>query len=249
MISAVILAKNEEEHIEKALNSVMFCDEMIVIDDESVDKTAQKAIQKGAKVVKKALVDFSDQRNYALNLAKHDWVLFIDADEIVSPDLALEIVNASETNVCDAYWVKREDILFGKKIKHGELLDKKFIRLARKNKGKWYGKVHESWDVRGKVGELYHPIIHTPHETLSEFISEVNFYTTLRAHELCEQKVSTNWFLILFFTKAKFFQTYILKLGFLDGMPGLILSIMMSLHTFLVRSKLWQLSKNQKSHE
>lgn len=243
MITVVILAKNEEEHIGDAIDSVLFCDEVLVIDDESQDKTPEISKKKGARVVGRKLDrNFSDQRNYALGLSKNEWVLFLDADEIVSNDLKEEILKVVSDNTRDGFYIPRQDILFGKSLKYGELAGKKFLRLGKKNAGKWIGAVHEVWEVQGKTGTLKSPIKHIPHETLSEFITEVNFYSTLRAEELHRQGNTVSALSILLYTKGKFFYVYILKLGFLDGIPGIIVSIMMTFHSFLTRSKLYLLT-------
>lgn len=244
MITAVVLTKNEEKHILDCLKSLSFCDEVLVIDDDSTDSTKKLAKEAGAVVIEHPLQEnFSAQRNFALEKAKNDWVLFIDADEVVSKKLAEEIVSQTESETHAGYFIYREDTLFKKVLKHGELGNKKFVRLGKKGTGKWVGKVHETWNMESSIGTLKNPIMHTPHETLFEFISEINFYTTLRAKELHEQKVTSHWYSILLYTKGKFFQTYFLKLGFLDGVPGLIMSLMMTLHSFLVRSKLYLLQK------
>lgn len=244
MITVIILSKNEEENIVDCLESVSFCDEVIVIDDNSIDRTSEIAKKRGAKVITRKLDhNFSEQRNFALSQASHEWVLFIDADERVSAALAKEIKNAVMNESIDGYFLKRVDRLFGKVLFHGELLNKKFIRLARKNSGIWKGMVHETWDIKGEITTLQNPILHLPHQTISEFLSEINYYTTLRAHELHKKGVRTSWYAVIFYTKIKFIQTYFVKLGFLDGFPGFVLSMIMSLHSFLVRGKLYLLQK------
>lgn len=247
MITAIILTKNEEKNIVDCLESVSFCDEVIVIDDESTDRTLEVAKNNGAKVFTNKLKDdFSQQRNFALSQVSHEWVLFIDADERVSQPLVQEIKKAIRNESIDGYRIPRMDKLFGKVIRHGELLNKKFVRLARKNSGKWEGSVHEEWKVGGKVVTLENPILHLPHQTISEFLQEINYYTTLRARDLHRKGVTTSWYGIIFYTKAKFIQTYFLKRGFLDGLPGFVLSMIMSMHSFLVRGKLYLLQNNKK---
>lgn len=246
MITVIILAKNEEGNIVDCLESVSFADEVIVIDDESTDRTFEVSRQNGAKVLKRKLDhDFSKQRNFALSQATHEWVLFLDADERVDKDLVEEIKQAVLNESIDGYFLRRVDKLFGKILTYGELLNKKFVRLARKNSGKWTGTVHEEWSVGGKLSTLKNPILHVPHQTIAEFIREINYYTTLRAKELYSNGVRVSWYGIIFYTKAKFIQTYVLRLGFLEGMPGLILSLIMSLHSFLVRGKLYLLQNKK----
>lgn len=244
MITAIIITKNEENNIERCLRSLSFCDEIIVIDDLSTDKTKDIAQQHGVKFISHPLNnDFAAQRNFGLNLAKSKWVLFIDADEVVSSKLAQSIRAAVQNEDVEGFYIHRHDEMFGKSLKYGELKDKKFLRLAQKNAGTWMGLVHEAWKIEGKTKTLHETLMHYPHQTLYEFIQEINFYTTLRAYELYTQGSRSSMLQIIFYTKAKFIHTYFIKGGFLDGMPGLIYSLCMSLHSFLTRSKLYLLEK------
>lgn len=242
-VTAIILAKNEETNIEDCIKSVTWCDEILVIDDNSTDKTSAKAKKLGAKVILHALEnDFSKQRNFAIGEATKDWILFVDADERVPKELEAEIKKVLEnTTDITGYYIKRHDYMWGKFLKYGETGDLYLLRLAKKNKGKWIGQVHESWASLGKVRELRFPLLHFPHATIGEFLFEINFYSTLRAQELKTQMIQAHWFDIILYPKVKFIQNYFLRLGFLDGTQGLILALMMSMHSFLVRGKLWLL--------
>jgi len=242
MVSVIILTKNEEKNIGACLDSVSWCDEKIVIDDHSNDKTVEIAREKGARVYPRLLEnDFADQRNFGIEKAKGDWVLFVDADERVSSALWYEIMQHTSDSFDDfaGYYIKREDTMWGMVLKHGETGNIRLLRLAKKDSGKWKGKVHEEWDIRGKTALLKNHLDHYPHQTVTEFLQEINFYTDLRAEELFRKKVKSNWFTILVYTKAKFVSNYVLKGGFLDGLPGLVFALIMSFHSFLVRSKLW----------
>jgi len=244
MITVVVLVKNEEKNIVDCLESLSFCDEILVIDDFSSDRTVEIAKEMNGLVSSHKLDnDFSKQRNYALSLAKNDWILFIDADERVSEILKKEIVYKVSENKYDGFLIKREDSMWRKKIKHGEVGDTWLLRLGKKNAGKWEGSVHEKWVISDKVGKLTNHIEHYPHQSIEEFVKEVNYYTDLRAKELYSLGVKVKWYSILLYPKAKFLLNYFLKLGFMDGLPGFILAIMMSFHSFLVRGKLWVLNQ------
>jgi glycosyltransferase involved in cell wall biosynthesis len=248
MISAIILTKNEERNIKECLEGLSWCDEKIVIDDASEDRTREIAQKLGAIVYNRRLVDFSDQRNYGLEKAKGDWILFVDADERISQALWYEImqyINEPIENF-SGFFLKRVDLMWGQELKHGEAGTLKLLRLAKKGSGKWVGTVHEKWNISGKIETLDNPLYHYPHETVGQFLSDLNQYTDLRAKELYEQGVRTNWFFILLYPKAKFFLNYVLRLGLLDGLPGLVTALMMSFHSFLVRGKLWLLWENKK---
>lgn len=248
MISAIILTKNEEKNIKDCLDSLSWCDESIIIDDESEDRTRIIAEKLGAKVYSRRLINFSDQRNYGLEKAKGDWILFIDADERISQALWYEIMQYINDPIenFSGFFLKRIDVMWGKELKHGESGTLKLLRLAKKGSGKWTGTVHEKWNISGKTETLSNPLYHYPHQTVEDFLKEINKYTDLRAKELHEQNIKTNWLLILLYPKAKFFLNYFLRLGFLDGLPGLVTTIMMSFHSFLVRGKLWILWEKKK---
>lgn len=245
MVTAIVLTKNEEKNIVDCLESLSFCDEILVIDDYSSDRTAEIAKKMGATVFVHPLDNnFSKQRNYGLNKAKNTWVLSIDADERVSKNLSDEIIKRVRENKADGFLIKREDTIWGKKIMYGELGSIWLLRLAKKESGSWKGIIHEKWIINGKVNKLKSILDHYPHQTLSEFLKEINYYTDLRAKELKEEGVVVNWYSIILYPKGKFLLNYILKLGFLDGLEGLVFAIVMSFHSFLVRSKLWLLNQD-----
>jgi glycosyltransferase involved in cell wall biosynthesis len=250
MISVIILTKNEEKNILDCLETVSWADEIIILDDNSGDRTAEIAESqkiKNLKVLRRTLdSDFSKQRNYALSHAANEWVLFIDADERVSPELRREIndfiIEEKDKPLINGMFIRRRDVLWGRLLKHGEVGNIKLLRLARKSAGIWHGKVHEQWLVDGQTETFENYLIHYPHQTISEFLAEINFYTTIKAKELLESGQKTSILKIILYPKAKFIQNYILRLGFLDGIEGLVLVILMSLHSFLVRAKLWTYS-------
>ncbi|HUS60105.1 MAG TPA: glycosyltransferase family 2 protein [Nevskiaceae bacterium] len=240
MISAVVLAKNEEKNIRNCLKSLQWCDEIVVIDDYSEDKTLTIARRFGAKVYQRHLAgDFATQRNFGLKQAKREWVLFIDADERVSAVLAREIRQVAQGNFLAGFYLKRQDWLWGKALKHGETVKVKLLRLGKKGAGEWQRKVHETWEIKDKTGQLKNPIIHYPHQTISEFLSHLNFHSSLHAEALKKEGIKPSFFRVLINPFGKFIQNYFFQLGFLDGMPGLISALMMSFHSFLARAKLY----------
>ncbi|MBI5122682.1 glycosyltransferase family 2 protein [Candidatus Roizmanbacteria bacterium] len=244
MITAVVLTKNEEKNIKKCLDSLSWCDEIIIVDDCSEDKTADIAKELGAKVYSHKLNnDFSEQRNLGLSAAQGDWVLFVDADEEVSQALWFEImaITNDPKNLYAGFYIKRKDFLWDKELKYGELGNLKLLRLAKKDAGKWTGKVHEIWKIKGNTLLLQNALLHYPHQTVKEFLQEINYYSSLRAMELHKKKIKVSWWSIIFYPKAKFIVNYFFKGGFQDGLPGLVFAIMMSFHSFLVRGKLWLL--------
>lgn len=250
-LSAVVLTKNEEKNIERCLKSLDFCDEIIVIDDYSTDNTKNQ-ISKiknqndklNIKIIEKHLNnDFAAQRNFGLNKASNEWILFIDADEEISGNLKLEIENLKFN--FDAYYLKRRDYFWNQELKYGEVKkvrEQGIVRLVKKNSGTWMGTVHEVFHTANKVGQINSFLNHYPHPTLKEFINDINNYSSIRAEELFNRGTKTNILEIIFFPMLKFIYNYFLNLGFLDGSAGFTYAFMMSFHSFLVRAKLYQLT-------
>lgn len=242
MLTGVVLTKNEEARIGECLDSLSFCDELIVIDDYSQDKTVAIAEKKKAKVFQRHLRDdFSSQRNFALTKAKKGWVFFVDADEKVSVRLQKEIQKVIQSVTFSGYYLKRQDIFLGKPLHFGETAKVNFLRLGQRDAGFWQGDVHEVWQINGSKGKIFNPLVHFSHPNLTGFLEKINFYSTLRAQSLFEERKTSGLRDIILYPVAKFIQDYFFFLGFLDGMPGLIMALMMSWHSFLSRGKLYLL--------
>ena len=259
-LSTVILTKNEEKNIERCLKSLDFCDEIIIVDDYSSDKTLEKIKTLKSEIGNKSKIevyqrnlngDFAAQRNFGMEKASGEWVLFVDADEEVNENLKLEIRNLKLEKKIAAYYIKRRDWFWGREVRFGEvgqIRQRGLIRLIRKGLGKWEGKAHEELKVKNqklKVGRLKNYLNHYPHPTIKEFLKEINFYSSLRADELFQQGKRTNIFEIVLFPLGKFFLNYFLRLGFLDGAVGFVYAFMMSFHSFLVRGKLYMLNNRR----
>lgn len=244
VVSAVVLTKNEEKNIQRCLDSLKWCDEIIVLDDNSTDKTSEITKRYNVKFFTRSLdSDFSSQRNFGLEHSSGDWVFFVDADEEVSLSLQNEILALlhDQFTFVNGCLVKRIDHIFGTELRHGEQGSIRLLRLAKKDSGLWKGKVHEQWSIKGKKTILQNPLHHYPHASIGEFLREINYYTTLRAKELYEMRKTTNLFQILLFPFGKLVANYAVKHGFLDRTAGIVVALLMSLHSFLTRAKLWVL--------
>lgn len=242
MISAVILTHNSAKTLENTLRSVAWCDETVIIDDMSDDETIQIARRHGARFFQRPLRDdFSAQRNFGIASCAGDWIFFVDADEIITPELAKEISTAVSDPMTDGYYLKRQDTMWGKLLSHGETSSVRLMRLARKGSGKWERPVHEIWDVHGYTKTLTHPMLHAPHPDVRQFLADIDTYSTTNAFYLYRKNVRVSGIHILAYPAAKFFVNYILRHGWKDGTPGMIVALMMSFHSFLTRSKLWLL--------
>jgi len=258
MLSAVVLTKNEERTIERCFNSLNFVDEIVIIDDYSTDNTLNKILkikkQNGKlkfKIFQRSLnSDFAAQRNFGMEKASGEWILFLDADEEVSSDLKEEIKEVIryatlERDDLVGFYIKRRDFFWGREVRFGEVLKvrrKGILRLIKKGFGKWEGKVHEKFKIKNrklKIVKLKNFINHYPHPTIKDFLNEINIYSSLRADELFYQGKKTNTLEIIFYPLFKFILNYFVYLGFLDGVSGFVYAFMMSFHSFLVRGKLY----------
>jgi glycosyltransferase involved in cell wall biosynthesis len=245
MLSVIILTHNNQVGLKKALQSVGFSDEIIIIDDFSTDKTLEiikKLNNSKIKIFKRKLGnDFAAQRNFGLQKARSKWVLFLDGDEYLSQDIQTEIAkfikSANNQNIQGVY-IRRQDRFFGKKLKYGETGNVKLLRLAQKNMGKWVGKVHETWQISGQIKKLNNPIIHERNFTIKQFLQRLNWYSSLQAEEFYKNRRKEPLLAIVILPICKFLQNYILKLGFWDGFEGFLMAVFMSWHSLLVRIKL-----------
>jgi len=241
-ITAVILTKNEENNIKDCIDLLSFCEEVILIDDYSTDDTENIAKEKGALVFKRKLDgDFSKQRNFGLKKASYNWVLFVDADERVTSRLKKEILKETgkKKGKYTGFYIKRKDIVFGKELSHGENSSLYFLRLGRKNAGKWKRIVHEEWEINKDTKKLKNILVHYPHTSMKSFVNKINHYSSLHAKAKIKEKSRSSLIKIVVFPLLKFFNNYILRLGFLDGTAGFIVALMMSFHSYLAWSKLW----------
>ncbi|MFN4212850.1 MAG: glycosyltransferase family 2 protein, partial [Microgenomates group bacterium] len=212
MISAVVLIKNEERNIERCLQSLTFCDEIIVIDDYSTDTTVKKIRNWQFEIGNKIKIqvyqkhlnnNFAAQRNFGIEKARGEWILFLDGDEEISEELKKEIKKIFDIRYSilgenvGAFYIKRRDFWWGRELRYGEIMkvrNKGLIRLVRKGSGRWVGKVHEKFEIGNsklKTRSFKNYINHYPHQTVKEFLKEINFYSTLRAKELFNQGKKT----------------------------------------------------------
>ncbi len=247
MLTVLVLAKNEQENITRCLEGLKFCDQIVIVDDGSTDDTIKIAKKNGAVVLEHELSgDFAAMRNWALEQIKSNWVLFIDADEVVTKELANEIRQAITKVECKGFLIRRLDYMWGKELKHGDVGNVSLLRLARRGAGKWSGKVHEVWKVEGKICRLKNSLLHYPHPDVVFFLKEINKYSSIRAKALCDSGIRSNVLQIIFYPIFKFLWLWIGKLGFMDGTSGFIHAMTMAFYSFLVRGKLWLLYKSIK---
>lgn len=194
------------------------------------------------------ITDFAGARNSELKKAKTEWVLFVDTDEKVTPELKQEILSVihdPSSSLYSAYRIRRLDTFLGRELRHGETGHAYFVRLSRRDWGVWQRPVHEVWMGSGNIGTLQNPLLHHPHATLSDFLAKINKYSSIEAEYRYKSGLKSSLFKIWFYPLAKFVWNYLFRLGFLDGVPGAIMAIMMSFHSYLTWTKLFLLQKKQ----
>ncbi|TMM28792.1 glycosyltransferase family 2 protein [Polaribacter aestuariivivens] len=248
-ISAIIPTLNEEIHIADAIKSVSFADEVIVIDSFSTDKTVEIAEKMNVKIIKRKFDDFSSQKNFAISQAKHPWIYILDADERVTKPVKAEILESVKNpNGFVGFYVRRTFYFAGKKINYCGWQRDKVVRLFLKEQCKYVGVVHETITTNGQLGFLKNKIDHFGYRNYNHFISKINYYSSLKAKELHAKGKKVNAFHLLVKPAARFFIHYIIRLGFLDGLAGLILAKILAYSVFTRYIKLWLLNKGIKEH-
>jgi glycosyltransferase involved in cell wall biosynthesis len=238
-ISATIIACNEERRIARAIESLRCCDEIVVVDSGSTDRTIEISRQLGATVIESPWPGYAKQKNLAAARASNDWILSLDADEVVSEALEAEILQLRKSEPSfDAYTMPRMAQYLGRWILHSGWYPDRKVRLYDRRKATWVGDfVHESVRVDGTLGHLKSNILHYACESVSEHVRTVDQYTTLAAQELAARHLKVTWHNLLLEPVWTFLRTYIFQAGFLDGLEGLMIAYMAATYTFLKYAK------------
>ena len=238
-ITATIITCDEERNIARAIESLRCCDEVLIVDSGSVDRTVELAQNLGARVIEANWRGFAGQKNWAAEQATHDWVLSLDADEALSEALEGEIWNLRKNGPqYDAYTMPRLAQYLGRWILHSGWYPDRKIRLYDRRKAKWVGDfVHESVESTGRVGHLESSILHFTCESLSEHLKTMDRYTTLAAQELAARRTPIGARRLVTDPVWAFLKTYLVQRGFLDGFEGLTIAYMAALYTFLKYAK------------
>jgi glycosyltransferase involved in cell wall biosynthesis len=238
-ITATIITLNEERKIARSIESLRCCDEIVVVDSGSNDRTVELASNLGARVVESPWHGYATQKNYAADQATNDWILSLDADEALSESLEGEIWTLKKRGPsCDAYTVPRLAQYMGRWILHSGWYPDRKVRLYHRAKAKWMGDfVHESVQVHGRVGHLDANLLHYTCDSLSEHLKTMDRYTTLAAEELVFRKQTIYTRNMILDPAWTFLKTYFFQRGFQDGLEGLTIAYMAALYTFLKYAK------------
>lgn len=244
-ISVVIIARNEEGMIANALSSVPFADEVIVVDSGSTDNTVEIAKREGAKVIETKGGSFADWRNKGFREATGDWILYLDADERVTPKLATEIEETIRFTSSTSFALNRNNIHFGKWMLHGGWEKDKVVRLFhRASLQRWEGEVHEHALVGGAQGQIKEPLVHLTHRNIADGLRKSVTWTDTEARLLLDAHApKVTPMTLMRKTIMEFLRRLVFKKGYKDGMEGWIESMQQAMNRFFVYERLWELQQ------
>jgi len=239
-LSAILITKDEAANIGDCLDALRFCDERIVVDCGSTDATALIARERGARVDHRDWQGFGAQKNYALSLARGEWVLAIDADERVSERLAAAIAAAIEDGRVDGYELPRRSSFCGRPMRHGGWYPDYVLRLFRRGRARFSDDaVHERVICEGAVARLAEPLIHAPVRRLEDALSRIDRYSTAGAQALVASGRRISFITAILRGLLAFLRIYVLRAGFLDGAEGFLLAVANAEGTYYRYMKAW----------
>lgn len=249
LLSVVVISKNEERNIRRCLESVAFADEIILIDSQSVDNTRNIAEEFGAKIYSPEWNGFGPAKQEGVRRASHNWILSIDADEVVSPELKDEIIKIlGAESKFSGYYVPRCTNFIGRWIRHSGWYPDYVLRLFDKTKGNFNDAyVHEKVVVSGETDRLKNDLLHYSYPTMEDYFDKFNYYTTVGAEELYKKGKKASWGKILIKPLAQFIKQFILKAGFLDGVEGFLISFLSAVAVMVKYTKLRALNNTMKA--
>jgi glycosyltransferase involved in cell wall biosynthesis len=246
-LSAVLITRNATAVLEPCLDSLAFADEVVIVDSSSTDNTVELAKRKGARVVHKEWLGFGRQKQFAVEQASHDWVLCLDADERVSPELAQSIESALAAPVSPVYRMARRNRFLGRWLSHGEGYPDWSPRLFNRLKARWSDDlVHEKVLFAVTPGTLEGDLMHDSSDDLSTYLERQNRYTTLAARQAFEEGRSASLARLFLSPVVRFFKFYVMRLGFLDGVPGLLHISIGCINSYMKYMKLIELRQSEK---
>lgn len=248
-LSVVLITRNEERKLRRCLDPVSWADEIVVVDSYSTDDTVKIAEDYTGRVFRRAWSGFADQRNFGMEQAGGDWILFLDADEYVTGGLEERIRKLlQDGGEHDAYKIHRLEHFLGFPIRHGTLNPSYQPRLLRRGKGYWTGGAHAHIEVngRGELGLIHEDLYHDSHNSISDFIARVDQYTTEDAEERIQAGQRVGRLRLVFSPIGMAWKCYVVKKGYRDGFPGLLFSLCMGIYSFLRLVKVWQLGSRTK---
>ena len=245
-VSACIITRDEEDRLPDCLASLGWCDEMVVVDSHSTDRTRAIAESAGARVIERDWPGHVAQKEFAVRAATHDWVFCIDADERVSEELAAEIEarRAAGFEGAAGYSLPRLSSYLGRPIRHGSWYPDRKLRLFDRRCGGWSGRdPHDRVVVQGRVEELRSDLLHQPYRSFDDHLRTIDRYADIMAEELRRDGRRARLLDIVLRPPLRFLSFYVLRGGFLDGWRGLLLAYLAAHYVRLRYVKLWLLER------
>lgn len=240
-ISVILITKDAAAHVERALRSVAWADERIVVDSGSTDDTVALARPLATRVETRPWPGYGAQKNHAASLASHDWVLSLDADEAVTDTLRAQIADLRSIPDRAAFRMPRVTWYLGRWIRSTDWYPDRAVRLYDRRRAHWDDRpVHEALIVEGPVGELTGELEHRPYRDVTEHLSRMNQYTTLAAAQMHAAGRQARAWHLLVHPLAAFLRNYVARGGFRDGVPGLIVSMLGGVYVLQKYVKLWE---------
>ncbi|MBN1504898.1 MAG: glycosyltransferase family 2 protein [Candidatus Eisenbacteria bacterium] len=243
-LTVIVPAFNEERNIRECLESVTWADEVIVVDSFSTDATPEICRSFGVKLVQHEYLNSAAQKNWILPQTRHRWVLIVDADERVTPALRQEIAGLLGRGPdCGGYWVRRRNRFMGKEIRFCGWQRDKVLRFFDRDRGRYEEKhVHAEVQLEGKAGVLRSALSHDSYRDFSSYLRKLDRYTDWGAQDLVKKGRRASVFDLVFRPPARFFRMYVLQLGVLDGVRGLMVCTLGATSVFMKYAKLWRQS-------
>ena len=247
-VTALIPTHNEEQNIEECLRSVEWCEEILVIDSYSTDATVEIARRHGARVLAHEYVNSAAQKNWAIPQASHPWVLLVDADERVTPGLREELRRLIDRGPeADAYTIRRVNYFLGRQVRHGGWESDRVIRFFRRDSTRYQNRqVHAEVESPGPAPELGSPLLHYSFRSFSQYWPKIQRYSDWGASQAFSEGRRAGFATILLRPAGRFFKMYVLRMGFLDGVHGLVLCVLSAFSVYLKYAKLWEMGLRER---
>jgi len=249
-VSAIVVCFNEERNIDACLESLRWCDEIVVVDSFSTDRTVEICRQYTDRVVQRQWAGYREQKAFAHSLATKEWVLLVDSDERVSPELRAEIKETLQScdGSCAGFAVPRLAFYLDRWWWRGDWYPDYNIRLFRRDRATWGGTdPHEKILVNGRVRRLRNPLHHFSYRDIEDHVQRINRFTSISSRELFNEQRAWRLGDALFRPAFRFFRSYILKRGFLEGFAGFYVALTSAVYVFLKYAKLWELELQKKN--
>jgi glycosyltransferase involved in cell wall biosynthesis len=246
-MGVLVTTYNEERNLERCLRSVAWADHVYVVDSFSTDGTLEIAERWAQRVDRHEYVSAARQKNWALERMEQEWILILDADEEVTPELREEILEELRAPRHEGYWIRRRNHYLGRPIRHAGWSRDRVLRLLRRDAGRYDDRmVHEEITLRSRPGTLRHPLVHHPYADLASHLEKIQRYSDRGALDLVREGARLPLLKTFLHPPARFLRMYVLQAGFLDGIEGFVLCLLSSYAVFYKYAKTWEILERER---